>query len=340
MKHIGLIRLVYLHNFYKGRFSIICMQNYELLIGRIVSASGLPKDEIERKVEAKKAKLSGLISREGAAQIIAAELGVSFENIDVKISELMPGMRKVNVIGKIVQMFPIREFEKNGRSGKVANFKMGDETGSCRCVLWDMKHIEMLENGSIKEGDVISIGNGSTRDTEIHLSGFSELTKSDKVLENVKTEAAVTESDISSLVNGQNVQLRGLIVQMFPIRFYNVCTECNKKVTASADGASFTCGEHGAVTPKPRGILNFVLDDGTESVRCVLFSDAINKIGNEEEFIDEAKFEAFRKDKIGTEVYVSGNVRRNSFFNNLELIGNDVSIVDVDKLIAELEAKA
>ena len=50
------------------------MQNYDLLIERIAKASGLEKEEVERKVEAKKAKLSGLISKEGAAQIIAAEL--------------------------------------------------------------------------------------------------------------------------------------------------------------------------------------------------------------------------------------------------------------------------
>ena len=91
------------------------MENYDLLIERIAKSSGLAKEEIETKLEAKKAKLSGLISKEGAAQIIAAELGVSFEDQDLKISELIPGMRKVNVIGKVIQIFPVREFEKNGK---------------------------------------------------------------------------------------------------------------------------------------------------------------------------------------------------------------------------------
>ena len=87
------------------------MQNYDLLIERIAKAANLEKSEIEERVEAKKAKLSGLISREGAAQIIAAELGINFENQDLKISEMMPGMRRVNVIGKIINLFPVREFE-------------------------------------------------------------------------------------------------------------------------------------------------------------------------------------------------------------------------------------
>jgi replication factor A1 len=313
------------------------MQNYYLLIDRIAKATNIEKDEIERKVEAKKAKLSGLISKEGAAQIIAAELGVSFENQDVKISELMPGMRKVNVVGKVIQLFPVREFEKNGRSGKVANFRLADETGNCRVVLWDTNHIELIESGEVAEGVVVDIKNASTRDTEIHLSSFSEFKKSSVLIEDVKTENDVKDASISGLVNGQNVKLRGVVVQMFPIRFYNVCPECTKKVEAIEE--RFVCGEHGDVVPKKRGILNFVLDDGTECVRCVLFSDAINKISNEEELEDVAKFESFRDEMMGSEINISGNVRNNSFFNNLELIGDDINMVDIEALIVELEAK-
>jgi len=314
------------------------MQNYDLLIDRIASATGIAREEIEKKVEAKKAKLSGLISREGAAQIIAAEMGVSFDNQDVKISEMMPGMRKVNVIAKVIQLFPVREFEKNGRSGKVANFRVADETGNCRVVLWDTNHISLIESGEIKEGDVVEIRNASTRDTEIHLSSFSEFRKSSKKIAEVETQNKATEVDISGLVNGQTVRLRGVVVQVFPIRFYSVCPECNKK--AMVDGEIFSCAEHGKIHPKKRGILNFVLDDGTEVVRCVLFSDAINKLTNEEELEDVEKFEAFRDGFLGSEINISGNVRKNSFFNNLELIASDVEAVDVEKLIAELEANS
>ena len=149
------------------------MQNYDLLIERIAKSAGLEKEEVGRRVEAKKAKLSGLISKEGAAQIIAAELGINFEDQDLKISELMPGMKRANVIGKVINLFPVREYSKNGREGKVANFVIADETGNVRVVLWDVNHIELIENGTIKQGDVVEIKNGSTRDSEIHLSGFS-----------------------------------------------------------------------------------------------------------------------------------------------------------------------
>jgi len=85
-------------------------ENYVKILERLARASDLEKEEIERRVEAKRAKLSGLISREGAAQVIAAELGVSFDDEKLKINELLPGMRKVNVIGKIIELFPVRTF--------------------------------------------------------------------------------------------------------------------------------------------------------------------------------------------------------------------------------------
>lgn len=312
------------------------MQNYDLLIDRISKASNIEKDEIERRVEAKKAKLSGLISKEGAAQIIAAELGISFENQDLKISEIMPGMRKVNVIGKIINLFPVREYEKNGKSGKVSNFILADETGNCRVVLWDMNHISLIENSEIKEEDSVEIKNASIRNNEIHLSGFSEFKKSNKAFDNVLTKKVTKEETIDEIQNGQSVKLRGLVVQVFPVRYYNICPDCGKKVVD--ENGFYNCNEHGKVEPKKRGILNLVLDDGNESIRVVIFGENINSLGNEQELEDPEKFNTFKDDLLGTEIYIEGNVRRNSLFNNLELIATNVSRVDVEELIQKLES--
>jgi len=313
------------------------MQNYDLLIERIATSAKLEKEEVERRVEAKKAKLSGLISKEGAAQIIAAELGISFEDQDLKISEIMPGMRKVNVIAKIINLFPIREYEKNGRSGKVANFIIADETGNTRAVLWDTNHIALLESGEIKQDDVVEIKNASTRDSEVHLSGFSEIKKVEKTIDDVKTEKMVSEATLADVHQGQTVKIRGIVVQIFQPRFYSVCPECRKKVVK--EGEKYNCAEHGAIIPKERAILNFVLDDGSETMRVVMFSDQINLVVPEEDLKDADKALAFRDDFIGTEIYLTGNVKRNQLFNNLEIVANDVEKADVEKLITEMEAK-
>jgi ssDNA-binding replication factor A large subunit len=314
------------------------MQNYELLIERIAKSSGIAVSEVEAKVEAKKAKLSGLISREGAAQIVAAELGISFEDSDLKIKEIAPGMKKVNLVGKIMNLFPIREFEKEGRSGKVANFIVADDTGSTRIVLWDMNHISLVENKEIVQGDVIEIKNGSAREGEVHLSGFSELKKSSAVIDAVKNERAVEEVNLEEVRQGQSVRCRGIVVQIFQPRFYSVCPECNKK--AIMEGEVYSCAEHGKVTPKEKGILNFILDDGVETMRVVMFSDQINLLIPEGDLLDEAKAAAFRNDFLGTEVYLSGMVKRNQLFNNLEIVASNVEKVEAEALISELEVKA
>ena len=313
------------------------MQNYDMLVERIAKSANLEKEEIERQVEAKRAKLSGLISKEGAAQIVAAELGIRFEDQELKVSELMQGMKRISITGKIITLFPVREYEKNGRSGKVANFILADDTGNLRVVLWDTNHISLIENGEIGQDDFVEIRNAAMRESEIHLSGFSEIKKSSKVIENIKTELMVAEKEISELQQGQNVKVRGIVVQMFQPRFYSVCPECNKKIVPGAEG--FNCDEHGKVQPKDRAVLNFVLDDGSETIRVVLFSEQINKVIPEEDLKNTEKAIAFRDDWLGTEVCVSGNVRKNQLFNNLEINVVGVERVDVEKLIAILESK-
>jgi len=312
------------------------MQTYELLVDKIAKLSGLTKEEIERRIEAKKAKLSGLISREGAAQIVAAELNVSFENESMKIAELAPGMKKVNLVGKIINLFPVREYNKNGKQGKVSNFILADETGSLKVVLWDTNHVSLIENSNIVELDCVEIKNAMMRDSELHLSGFSEIKKSSIVLENVKTEKTYLEKPILEIQENQSAKIRGIIVQFFPPRFFNVCPECNKKLIQMSDG--FMCKDHGKVSPKERALLTLVADDGTESIRLVLFSDQISKlVSNEADLKDPNKINEIRDHILGTEYFISGSARKNPMFNNTELIAQNIEEVNPELLIEKLE---
>src|SRR3990167_9287740 len=104
--------------------------NYDKIQEKISKSSGLKKEEIDRRIEAKRAKLSQLISKEGAAQVVAAELGINFDNERLKISEVLSGMKKVNIIGKVIRLFPVREFVRNDKKGKVANLFIADESGN------------------------------------------------------------------------------------------------------------------------------------------------------------------------------------------------------------------
>jgi replication factor A1 len=312
--------------------------NYEKIVERIARSSGLETGEIERRVEAKRAKLSGLISKEGAAQVIAAELGISFDNEKLKINELLPGMRKVNVVAKIINIFPVRTFTRNGKESKVANMIIADETSNTRAVLWDVNHIELIERNRIGIGSVIEISNASMRDNEIHLGSFSEIKPSNEQLEGVMEEKIVSEKNIKDVQVSDNVKLRAFIVQSFEPRYFNLCPECRKKV--NPEGDNFVCEQHGQVAPQKRALINLVIDDGTETIRGVAFSDNFPSLGlHDWDSGDAEKLALQRHDLLGREMIFSGSIRNNKFFNNMEFNIEKAENVDLDQLMEVLQKK-
>ena len=305
--------------------------NYDKIVEKIAQSAGVEKEEVLRRIEAKRAKLSGLISQEGAAQVVAAELGVNFDNEKLKIDELLPGMRKVNTVGKIITLFPVRTFKtQKGEEGKVCNFVVADDTSNIKIVLWDTNHIALIEKGEIKEGSTVEINNGSMRDNELHLGSFSELKPSTESFSNVITEKVVKEKPISEFKIGDNASVRAFVVQSFEPRFFEVNKETGRKVTEE---------ERAAGKPiEKRALINIVLDDGTETMRAVLFHESLKDIGltaldNIEQMIVQ------REDLLGKEFVFSGNVRRNNFFNNEEFIVESAKPVEMDELIAKFEGK-
>lgn len=308
--------------------------NYEKLVSLISKSSGLPKDEIERRIESKRERISGMISPDGAAQIVAAELGVNFENEKLKIDDLLPGMKRVNLVGKVINVSPVRTFTtKNGQEGKVVNLIVADETSNIKVVLWDINHIALIERNEIFTEKVIEISNATMRENELHLGNFSELKPSEILLSEVKTERVAKNKNISDLKISDNAVLRAFVVQAFEPKFFNVCSQCKKKATQEPDG--FSCVEHGRVLPERRALMNVVLDDGTGTIRAVAFHESLKEMGfaeleNPEMLIVQ------RENLLGKEMIFSGNVRVNKFFNNPEFSINGAKDIDVEELMKNL----
>ena len=295
------------------------MDVYSQLVDKIAKHSGLSSTEIEQKVDAKKAKLSGLISKEGAAQIVAAELGISFENERSKINELSEGMRRASVVGKITRVFPVREYNKNGKSGKVASFMIGDDTSNVRVTLWDANHISLIEKKQLVEGVVVEIKGASVKNNELSLSSFSDIKISSEKFDSVKEAAVSTAGSFKDATEGANISSRAFIVQTFEPRYFD-----SKKRE----------GEKGV-------LLNVVLDDGTATMRSVMFGENIKKLFNvsDEEMFSLEVMNAKRAELIGEEKIFSGVFRMNSFSNNIEFSVNGISDISVSEIIKELEAK-
>ncbi|MGY4884673.1 MAG: hypothetical protein ACP5NZ_03810 [Nanobdellota archaeon] len=303
--------------------------NYDKIIEKIAKYSGLKLEEVDRKIEAKRAKLSGLISKEGAAQIVAAELGINFENEKLKIEELLPGMRKINLSGKIITLSPVRTFKtQKGEEGKVLNLVLADETSNIKVVLWDTNHISLIEKGELKEGDVVDISNGSMRENEMHLGSFSEFKKSNKEIADVRTDRVIREKKIIDFKIGDQLSVRAFVVQAFQPRFFEVSKETGKKITEEEKA--------NGIQADKRALINIVIDDGTETMRTVLFNENLSILGLKD-LENPERLSHQMEGLIGKEMIFSGNVRKNNFFNNEEFIVDSVKEVNLDELITKLE---
>ena len=304
------------------------------IISKIKQEKNLSEQEINTKIEAKLKQLSGLISKEGAAHIIANELGVKiFEQVSGKlqIKNILAGMRSVETVGKVTRKFELREFKTETREGKVANMVIGDETGTIRIVMWG----EQAENiNKLNEGNIVKIVGGYVRENqgrkEVHMNDRSKLIINPpgetvgEVLDTSQTPSAVRKKINEITEPGENIEVLGTIVQAFEPKFFEVCPDCGKRARPEED--KFICATHGNVAPDYSYVLNTILDDGTETIRCTFFRNQAERLleKTKEQMLaykeDPASFEPMKTELLGNIVKLVGRVNKNEMFDRLEFI--------------------
>jgi len=306
---------------------------YEQILEKIQSQTNKPVSEIELLVQNKLAKLSDLISKEGAAHIIANELKVKlFDKIEgkLKIKDIVSGMNSVDVLAKVISNYGIREFQKENRQGRVASMLIGDDTGTCRLVLWDTHHIEKIENDELKEEKVILLKNAYVKENngfkEVHLGNRSSIEYSDEKVNVVSYSQALTTKKIKDLEENDYASISGTIVQVFEPKFYNSCPECRKKVNEEGK-----CDVHGIIQIKQSPIVNLYLDDGTENIRVVLFSENANKLISNIETLKST--DEFRDEVLGKQLKMQGRVIRNESYDRNEFRANSIEELKPEDII-------
>ena len=324
---------------------------YEQIIEKIKAESGISEEELNEKINAKMKQLSGLISKEGAGHIVANELGIKlFDDVTGKlqIKNIVPGLRNVETVGKVLQASELREFNTNNRQGKVASFLMADETGKIRVVMWGSQ-ADNINN--IKEGTIVKIIGSYVKENnsykELHINEKSKIII-DPPGESVEVKEIAVESErksISQLNENDNAaEILATIVQVFEPRFFEICPKCGKR--AKPEEGSFICAEHKNVEPGYSYVLNLVVDDGTDNIRAVFFRDSMEKLLklNNEKILQYREnpdsFEEIKTNLLGTMVKISGRAKKNLFFDRIELVANNVTLnPDPEEEIKRLDAE-
>ncbi len=306
------------------------------LVKRIALSSNLEEPIVRDRIYEKQNELSGLISEEGAAYIVAKELGVNLlrKQERLHLANIAAGMQNVDVVGKIIRIFPVREFNTEKGSGKVKNIVIADPTGSVRLSLWN----EEIDGNPFQEGDTVHVRGFVRQDNvgepEIRLGRYGNMQKSMESVD-VNIERKVERSLIADLKEGQYREIRAALLQVFESNpMYSVCAECGASIKEK-------CELHPSAAKDYELVVSGIVDDGTESIRIVLFRDNAEKVLGMAKAEVKSAFEQnmslqplFARVEMGKEFVFEGKARTNALFQRLEFIVNTVRGVDVKKEIA------
>jgi replication factor A1 len=338
------------------------MSSPEDLLNELQKSTNLSKEELTSKINSKLNELGGLVSFEGAAYLIARELGIDLpekSRISLQIKNIVSGMRNVNVVGRVFRISSIIDFEKSDKTkGRVVNLFIGDSTGFFRLPLWN-DQVKLVEDQTVKLGDMVQVTNAFAReniynDIEISIGKYGTI----KTLEDSDSipahdtlvkkffQPSSSATPIEDLGSGSS-KVKGTVVNVFKGNFFfAVCPSCGNSLTKV--GNFFVCPEHKEIEPKQNLILSALVDDGTDDIRVVFFRDLAEKLlGTKTEEVlsldQEKRYEFIREKLLGKEIQLTGRVKKSNISDRLEIIAGEVEdlnpLEESKKLVEDVELK-
>ena len=334
--------------------------SFEKLLNEIISKANISKEELIELIKQKQKELQ-IISFEGAAYLVAKDLGidlVEYKPRRLEMKNIVKGMRNVNVIGKVFKISSIVEFERNGKKGKVVNIFISDGTDYVRIPLWN-EQVKIVEDGEIKVGDTIQIIGGIAKENvfgekEIGLRKLGRIAPAEEDLDISIEELQkrffspnYQRVEIKDIKQG-NFEVLAKIVYLFKGNFiFFVCPVCN--VTIKEVNGKGVCEEHGEVDAEPNLVITCIIDDGTSNLRAVFFRDVAEKIAEisakelKEMDLDK-RYDYLSQKLLGREFLFKGRVKVNKISERLEMFVEDFKEIDYleesEKILKELESNS
>lgn len=327
----------------------------EDILSEIEKQTDVSKKELLEKVDKRYQELEGLITKDGAAYLVARDLGIDLPNTARKLQmkNIVAGMRNVNILGRIFRISSVNEFvRQDGGKGRVVNIFLSDGTTYVRIPLWD-NQVSLIEEETIKLGDVIQITNGLARenvfgDVEISLGKFGTVKQIEDSMEFPSledlTKRFLVFSSEKSFIKGimpGNFEIKADVVNVFKGNFlFNICPVCSN----SLDGDK--CSEHGTVDPNQALVVSCIVDDGTGDLRVVFFRELAEKlcgVPSQElsSLTADERYNIIKEKLLGRVIVISGKVKKNKLSDRLEMMANDFKDLNVleesKKLVEEIE---
>jgi ssDNA-binding replication factor A large subunit len=262
---------------------------------------GLSAADLELLIQQKKEQFSGLLSDEGAVHLILSEKGLN-PSVNALLKDLTSKDTQVSVTVRVDAIYPLKQFDKNGRKGCVQSIVISDSSATSRLVFWnDDTHLV----SQFQIGCQYVLAGCSIRSSA---SGGIELTYSSKSKAQKKEVVFVA---LSSLEDLQQVSVKGFIVQIFKPTFFVIDKQTRKKTTDSFDPLKH---EQGIVW-------NFIIDDSCANVRVVCFGDVARSVFTE---CDDVLYQKATALLLGLEVVVHGKVLKNTVASRLEIRASSI----------------
>jgi len=281
------------------------------------------------------------------------------ENIAVKVSDLGEGMENIDVFARVIRVFEVNEFQREGETRKVVNFLIGDGSGEIRATAWN----DLAERvNALEPGELVKIEGGYTKKglkaLELHL-GWNSRVLIDPVVGfkipelSELSKAGFERQRIGGLNEGALAEVFGTITRLNKGNLlFATCPKCGGKPVPEANG--LVCEKCGQVKePKNRLVITATIDDGTGAIRASAFGRNAERLLEhstreiEKELGEKTPGEVIAElsqNVVGNSLLFSGRVKKNAI--NPEELEFSVSTVrsadfrqEAERALGRLKAK-
>ncbi|NYZ78186.1 hypothetical protein H0N96_02170 [Candidatus Micrarchaeota archaeon] len=198
----------------------------------VLKAFGWTKEQLDKAIEEKQKEYGGLANGErvlemlangnGGGKTVGEDEAFALAQSELEFFSAAQVGRPASFFARVTKVFPPREFDKNGRRGRVANVSLADwKNAGATLVLWN-DLISLIEGRTLERNACVRIENAfvkSDSPLEFHARGETRVSRVDASAGKFAASAATVPfaaiSEIPALSEGSEVDV---VARVFDVR--------------------------------------------------------------------------------------------------------------------------